>query len=157
MKTAAMIASESSDVESDDVVPSAGDSFEAGPGAGAELFAAQWQAVPREHWPSQQLVPAALAPQQPARRCEPAVAWRQHDGSVRDSRSQFGHAASGFATRQPRCPSVNLDAWFPQSQTLSGKPSTGISTAASQTMTLAAVLSWNCTLKLLHWLGIHRI
>src|SRR3990170_3283926 len=86
-KTAAVVTRPNDDVDNDNFEPSAGDSFDMGPGAGAESFAAQLQEVPCEHWPLQQQEPDAFVP--PQRSCceEPPVDLLQHDGSVRDPRS----------------------------------------------------------------------
>jgi hypothetical protein len=69
----------------------------------------------------------------------------QHDGSVRNPRSQLGHAGTGAAAEQPTCPSVDRCEWLPQLQTVRGRASTGTSTAASQTTNRAAMLLWSCT------------
>ena len=155
-KTAAVVMPPNGDVDNDNLQPSAGDSFDIGPGAGAESFAAQLQEAPCEHWPLQQQEPAAFVPPQHPRCEEPPVDLPQHDGSVRGPRSQFGHAVTGAAAEQPTCPTVDRGDWLPQLQTVRGRASTGTSTAASHTITRAAMLLWSCTAEL-HWLGICRI
>jgi hypothetical protein len=131
--------------DNDNLEPSAGDSFDRGLGTGAESFAAQLQEAPCEHRPWQQQDPDASVPPQHPRCDEPSVDLRRHDGSVRDPRSQRGHAETGTAAEQPTCPSVDRCEWLPQLQTVRGRASTGTSTAASQTMNRAAMLLWSCT------------
>ena len=133
--------------DNDNLEPSAGDSFERGLGAGAASFAAQLQEAPCEHRPWQQQDPDASVPPQHPRCDEPSVALRQHDGSVRDRPSQLGHVGTGAVAEQPTCPSVGRGEWLRQLQTVRGRASTGTSTAASQTITRAAVLLWSRTAK----------
>jgi hypothetical protein len=144
-KTAAVVTPPNDDI--DNLEPSPGDSFDRGLGAGAESFAAQLQEAPCEHCPWQQQPPGTLVPQQRSRCTEPPVDLRQHDRSVRDPRSQLGHAGTGAAAEQPTCPSVGRREGLPQLQTVRGRASTGTSTAASQTIIRAAMLLWSRTAK----------
>lgn len=141
--------------DSDNFEPSEGDSFERGLGAGAESFAVQLQEVPCEHWPWQKQAPGTLVPHQRPGCAEPPVDSLQHDGSIRDPRSQLRHAGTGAAAEQPTCCSVGGSVWLPQSQTVRGRASAGTSTAASQTITRAAILLWNRTAEQ-HGLGINE-
>lgn len=145
--TAMVLTLPNGDVENDDFEPPAGDSFDMGAGAGAESFAQQLQEAPCEHWPWQQQEPDALVRPQHPRCDESLVDLLQHDRSVRDPPSQLGHAGTGAAAEQPKRPSVARGEWLPQLQTVRGKASTGTSTAASQTITRAAMLLWSCTAK----------
>lgn len=135
------------DVDNDNFEPSAGDSFDGGLDTGAESFAAQLQEAPCEHCTWQQQPPGTLVPQQRPRRAEPSVDLPQHDGLVRDPRSQCGHAETGAAVEQPTCRLVDGRESLPQLQTVRGRASTGTSTAASQTTNRAAMLLWSCTAK----------
>ncbi len=146
--TAAVVTLSNGDVEGDDFEPSPGDPFDRGRDAGAESSAAQLQEAPCEHCPWQQQAPGTLFPQQLPGCVERRADLLQHDGSVRAPRSQCGHAGAGVAAEQPTSPSVSHREGLSQLQTVSGKASTGTSTAASQTIDRAAILLWNCTARL---------
>jgi hypothetical protein len=136
------------EMTNDDFVLSVRESFDNGAGEGGELFFAHWHAPPFEcpelAAPQQQVVPFLL-PQQLLRPTESAAAFPQQKYWARDPIVQWGHNATDAASARTVFRVVARAKWSAQLQGMRGRESTGTSTAASQTRTLAGILLHNRT------------
>ncbi len=120
------------------------ESFDNGAGAGVEPLLEHWQELPCERAPPWQQQEPFVAQQVP-RGAERAAVPAQQACRLRDLPVQCGHVAADAASTGPDSTLAGRWDWFPQAQAIKGMVCAGTSTLASQTRTLAVILSQNCT------------
>ncbi len=130
----------------DDFVLSVRVSFGSGAGTGAGLLFEHWQELPGDcvpPWQQQELGP----PAEQQERWDPqrAASLAQQELRPGDLAVQCGHAAPKVTSTPLHSTLAGRWDWFPQAQAIRGMVSTGTSTPASQTRTLAVKLWQKCT------------
>jgi hypothetical protein len=115
-------------------------------GAGAEPAFEHWQELPCERVPPwQQQEQDPFAAQQVLWRTERAATLAQQERRTGVPRVQRGHVAADAASTRAGSALAGRWDWLPQVQAIKGMVCAGTNTLASQTRTLAVILSQNRT------------